>query len=588
VPYYDQVERGGEHQQGQPAKQRPASLDVVALQRLAGNQAVRSYMTEPVVVQRFESGEHMRLGDRGVDRSQAQMITLAPDYQVTYGEMIAMAGDYFENLAQMQQLAANSGTGAGSREEIEYVRVVHVRGEAGRKGDYSESAQKAADQRYYQLALDNRSHFLNPEGQPGTTEDRAGGAHQEHRLQWRGLLPSFVQQLVIPRAGAGYRHYHMEALFLAYVAGFEGRGMEEALAPEAFGAHFLTDSFSGGHLRTARSSIQDYWNPKQPMFGYNLAGFIAQALAIRIGDANAHITREMAYSGFLWKSGTLEEVSAKLAEKGALGFGDVVSGAIHDLDSDRGVLADVDGQRVQLYGDGKLAGDTQRLAENAVDYSHNDLTRAWFVGRRRGGLEEVLPPVTEGKLLGAEQMLPNIVPDSELPADQKSVQWEVASADALLDDPLFQRALRIFGVNKASELAEISSTLPDVAKPHFEPAVVAPFRTDPVSVLRRVLHWTPDTGGGVFGQNQDNNALDYYNEASSKGAVATLSVQQRVKLIRDLLDGYTGGEEENAVFDLVTANSAHSQAVISQVGWSTLEDELGSRFSRRFPENDYR
>ena len=51
----------------------------------------------------------------------------------------------------------------------------------------------------------------------------------------------------------------------------------------------------------------------------------------------------MAYQGALGKAGTLSQVSAMLDEKGALTFGDVVAGAIHDYDSARGVAADVDG-----------------------------------------------------------------------------------------------------------------------------------------------------------------------------------------------------------------------------------------------------
>ncbi|WP_132122699.1 hypothetical protein [Actinocrispum wychmicini] len=584
MPYHQPVERGREQQDEPAARPRAAGpMGVLDVQRLAGNQAMRSLMT-PVVVQRFESDEHLRLGDQGADRAHAEMVPLAPGYQVTYGEMIAMAGDFFGSLSQLQGIAQVPGTGAGTREEIEYVRVVKVHGDKSKKDSYSESAVRAADHRYYELALSNRSHFVNPEGEAGDTAGRAEGAHQELRLQWTGILPGFVSELVIPRAGAGYRHYHMEALFQAYVAGFEGQGIEGALAPEAFGAHYLTDAFSGGHLRTARSSIQDYWNPKVPMFGYNLTGWIAQELAARIGDAHWY-GRDVAYHGVPWQAGAFEQVASKLAEKGALGFGDVVSGTIHDLDSERGVLADVNGQRIQLMGDGHLGGDTERVAVEAVNYSHNDLTRAWLIGRRRGPLQDVLPDVTAGKVLGAEQMLPNVVPDNELPDNQKSVQWEVASALDLLSDPTFQRGLRIFGVNKANELAEVANTLEPDVRPHFDPAVVQPFRTDPVTTLRKVLNWTPNTGGGLLGHNQDDNALDYYNEASGKNAVGTLTVKQRVDLIRNLLDGYTSGEEENAAFDILTANSSHSQDVIRQVGWDRLEDELGNRFSNRFPKS---
>ena len=115
-----------------------ARHSLAQLQRLAGNQAVQRLMqssqqpTQPKlatpIVQRFGTGEHLRIGDQGASRSQAQMVTLASDYQLTYGEMIAMAGDFFESLGQMRDLAKIDGTGAGTREEVEYVRAVKVRG----------------------------------------------------------------------------------------------------------------------------------------------------------------------------------------------------------------------------------------------------------------------------------------------------------------------------------------------------------------------------------------------------------------------------------------------------------------------------
>lgn len=585
MPKHEPVSRGREQQQDEPVTRSsaPAGLGLLQVQRLAGNRAMQSYMSSPIVVQRFGSDEHMRLGDQGADRAHAEMVPLTPDYQLTYGEMIAM-GDFFTGLSQMQTMAQIPGPGAGTREEIEYVRVVKIRGDGSKKGDFSAGAVQAADHRYYELALSNRSHFVNPEGQPGDTVGRADGAHDELRLQWNGILPQFVNELVVPRAGAGYRHYHLEALFQAYVAGFEGQGMEVALAPEAFGAHYLTDAFSGGHLRTARSGIQDYWNPKVPMFGYNLAGWMANELANRIGNDHWYGS-DIAYHGIPFMPGALEQVTAKLAEKGALEFGDVVSGVIHDLDSERGVLADVNGQQIRLMGDGHLGGDTERVATEAVNYSHNDLTRAWMIGKKRGDLQEVLPDVTAGKLLGAEQMLPNPLPDNQVGEDDKSVQWQVPSALDLLNDAAFQRGLAIFGKNKAYELAQVANTLPPNVKPHFQPAVVDPFKDDPTGTLRKVLNWTPNTGGGLFGHNQDDNALDYYNAASAKNAVGTLTVDQSVDLIKNLLDGYTSGEEEDAVYDILVKNPSQSREVINRVGWERLEDEIGDRFSKRFPRN---
>ena len=59
-------------------------------------------------------------------------------------------------------------------------------------------------------------------------------------------------------------------------------------------------------------------------------------------------------------------------------------------------------------------------------------------------------------------------------------------------------------------------------------------------------------------------------------------------ILRNLLDGYTAGDEEDAAFDLLTANPSHTDAVIAAIGWDRLEDEIGDRFSKRFPETAHR
>jgi hypothetical protein len=147
------------------------------------------------------------------------------------------------------------------------------------------------------------------------------------------------------------------------------------------------------------------------------------------------------------------------------------------------------------------------------------------------------------------------------------------------------RPLEEFGRRKANELLEKESSLPEIAAPHFRPDVVDPFAQSPVQTVRRILNWTPDTGGGLFGHNQDDHALTYYNQARDAGAVGALTVEQRIRLVRNLLDGYTADDEGDAAFDLLTADTAHSGTVIAAVGWDRLEDELVDRFSRRFPES---
>jgi hypothetical protein len=62
----------------------------------------------------------------------------------------------------MTDLAKVPGTGAGTREEVEYVLTVEIHGEKDREETFCEGARKAAKGRYYRMAASNPSHFLNP------------------------------------------------------------------------------------------------------------------------------------------------------------------------------------------------------------------------------------------------------------------------------------------------------------------------------------------------------------------------------------------------------------------------------------------
>jgi len=79
-------------------------------------------------VQKFDSYEHVEIGDdatRGA-HGEKKTVELAPDYRVSYGEMIALSGDYFGSISELRSIAAVPGKGAGTREEIDYVRRVQL------------------------------------------------------------------------------------------------------------------------------------------------------------------------------------------------------------------------------------------------------------------------------------------------------------------------------------------------------------------------------------------------------------------------------------------------------------------------------
>jgi hypothetical protein len=210
-------------------------------------------------IQKFESDEHARIGDNGArDESGAvAQVELALGYSISYGDMVAMAGDYFANIDEMRRIAARPGPGAGTREEIDYVRAVKVRGITG--GSYSQAAMDAVDARYYRLAANNRSHFNNATGTDASQSVAEQAAQAPDSEQDRTVLG--IRMPPSPNnAIEGYRYYHARALAEAARAAARGESIDAALATEAFGGHYLTDSFSAGHVRTERQSIKEHWD----------------------------------------------------------------------------------------------------------------------------------------------------------------------------------------------------------------------------------------------------------------------------------------------------------------------------------------
>src|SRR5206468_10287604 len=140
-----------------------------------------------------------------------------------------------------------------------------------------EAAAHAAEKRYYKLASNNASHFANPEAgdTAKSTLDKAKATHQEVEVSVDAAGHIASRLKTVPSNAAGYyRMNHLVAIGEAVAAGKAKNSIDSALAANAFGDHYLTDSFSAGHLRTARTSATQYWNAKQPMFFPNFKGFL--------------------------------------------------------------------------------------------------------------------------------------------------------------------------------------------------------------------------------------------------------------------------------------------------------------------------
>ena len=110
---------------GAPARQPPSLIghhadSVLALQGVAGNAAVGRMLNHPI--QRFGEKEHRNIGDWATNRGYVRLGDKG--YVLSYGEMVALAGDLFPSLDYMVKLANKPGKGPDSSGSTR-LRAVH-------------------------------------------------------------------------------------------------------------------------------------------------------------------------------------------------------------------------------------------------------------------------------------------------------------------------------------------------------------------------------------------------------------------------------------------------------------------------------
>jgi hypothetical protein len=128
-------------------------------------------------------------------------LEIRPGLSLTYGEVVALAGDYYgspeELTDELTPAVAEAIRGVTPQDEGTFLLNTH-------RGWFD----------YAMLANKNQDHFA-------------------------------------PRSWARYAHHHKEALTLALI----NRDLDAALVRNAFADHFLTDAFASGHLRVPRSAL---------------------------------------------------------------------------------------------------------------------------------------------------------------------------------------------------------------------------------------------------------------------------------------------------------------------------------------------
>jgi hypothetical protein len=337
------------------------AANVLRLQRSAGNRAVSGMVDRSrerrSALQRYEAGEHAQVG--------GPETVMVNGVEMSQGEVNAM-GDFFGSPNAMQ---------SASPEELTALRDLVRRDRDARTGKpgavpvSTEEWEIATHGRYLKLAAENRAHFAPPAGSPGLVGEN-------HKARWYEL--------------------HRQALFQAWFDGrFNGHKVSNgARTVNAFGAHFLTDAFSAGHLINKPMVTQfarEHWDKaattgllfKENKFTQGVAAAVVnnsvagpklKARQLKILDwGEITVTR---FSEFLW------QFAKQDPDKFFNGFARIVHDHLDDAMKGPNTGVEVTNERGdgpwRLSGDATLAlsADTLRIANEAAHLAETNLATA--------------------------------------------------------------------------------------------------------------------------------------------------------------------------------------------------------------------
>jgi len=244
-------------------------------------------------------------------------------------------------------------------------------------------------------------------------------------------------------------------------------------AKEAFTAHFLTDAFSAGHVRTPRGEIQRHFESLYPNFRNDLVRSIACYMASYINDRDS--------IGWVATVDQLTDaIAVEIRAKGgamlaSFSIGDLISKVMHDADnagldvvSQQGPPGAGSGPvRWRAVGDDFLfppasnaaATRTQQMAREAARLSHEEGQRAYSAGLHGGGsLRSMVDPAN----FRALQLIPTVDPASTA---NPAYGWRVSSISALPANILALIAAAFSpGHEVRSGLDSMSTTVPIVTQ----------------------------------------------------------------------------------------------------------------------------
>lgn len=327
--------------------------------RRVAPQAARTSVANSV--QRFAGSEHEAIGD-----STGATIDLGGGVVLTWGQVVALAGDQYGSVNELRD-AVNTKEGKAKLRG----RLMN----AGLNDPIPAALDQGADQsksEYLQLALVNISHFAG-----------GGTAIETWRTHHQGAIEAAMQSGVSDDA----------------------KQWQDAQLIEAFGQHFLTDSFSAGHVRTPRAAIIDWYQKDfAPRAQRAFLNYVIAQLAVGLrddlneqlpgaGSIVAPVVQKIVDQLHGLLSSLIDQIFTPIF---GLGIAGAVSGALHDRDNELGVWVRSEAHPVPwlAFGDDRLrcSPTSREQAELAVNVARNQLVEAQKLGRARRDYGGKKPP----------------------------------------------------------------------------------------------------------------------------------------------------------------------------------------------------
>jgi Domain of unknown function (DUF4157) len=290
------------------------------------------------VIQRYDTPEHVQFGlTNGVDE-----VIIIDGEQVTYGEIIAMAGDLFENPSDIY-----------NAKKSDLMPVVKLVRDSKTRTIGEKEWETATKGQYVKLASKNSPHFA-----PSNSS----------------LLPSSGKSTSENHKDYWIKH-HQEAIKES-----KNGDINKARIINAFADHFLTDAFAAGHLFNKFDAIEKF-NKILPLKKDYLLGEVASRSWLNVKDTMKHFEYQI---GNLWLTFTYEAEFKGLLEKIQKIKPDAIENAmakgLHDSLNTWGNKSGIEvenkkGDKWMLSGDTTLNTKTLEIVRKAVAASKLDLLR---------------------------------------------------------------------------------------------------------------------------------------------------------------------------------------------------------------------